>query len=200
MSLNLLWAIGRALEPPTELARARGLCAGLCLPSLCHSPFLQPSVLWGCCGLRRKESFCSPSWPLGSMRNMPNNWIDSGFHDLSVKGLSKEMGFTASSPGVSSYWLWFSFNRKAHQWLWWHNTVDIKAALSFDTSLRRWVKEDGLFLSYRWLISRWLLTKCITEHWTSPKPGACLSRKVQLPVSRARASAEGFWVFRPFLF
>ena len=38
--------------------------------------------------------------PLGAMRNMPNTWMDSSFHDLSVQGLSKEMGFITSSPGV----------------------------------------------------------------------------------------------------
>lgn len=51
----------------------------------------------------------APALLPSSLRNMPSNWTDTSFCDLSQKGLGEDMGFTASSPGASSYGLFGGF-------------------------------------------------------------------------------------------
>lgn len=120
---------------------------------LSYSPLsFEDAMAWG-----GGEGVCYPS---GSRRDMPNNWIDSAFHDLSVQGLSQAMAFTASSPGLSFYGHWrFLLGlvlTKVHYRLTSgygniYNTVDIQAALSntLCIHLLGGRKENVLFLSCR---------------------------------------------------
>ena len=135
MSLNLLQAVSRALEPPTVLTLARSSCAGLCpaFVTICsYSPLsFEDALDWG----GKEDSAC----PLGSTRNMPNHWIGSSFHDLSEQGLSRKAGLTTHPQESVVLTLWRSLLAlvltKLHFSLTGGygdlcNTVDAQAALS----------------------------------------------------------------------